>query len=166
MRGFQAMARRVADLDEDWEDDEDEEEYDPVAMIIDGAAELNVALTPDEVYVALKDTGLDADEVSMNQPVLPNSAPSLAPGTYTFYKGGDVDPDQPGFVTDDPEHASNWGPVHEVVVKCTGASIRSWTYVHDWDGNPQLVRPGPECSKVTDDAWLILKPAESVRPVG
>jgi hypothetical protein len=161
MRTLCRMARRMAGLDEDPDDDE----YDPVAMIVDGAFELGVTLTPEEVVAALKEVGLEADEVLTNQPVLPNPGPSLAPGTYVFYKGGDVDPDQPGFVTDDPGHASNWGFVHEVVVECTGASRSAWTFVHDWDGFLQLVMPGPECSKATDEAWLILKPAESVRPV-
>ena len=168
MVDLRAAAGRVSGLDDGELDglDDGEEEYDPVDMIIDGASELGVSLTSEEVAEGLEQAGLEAEDVSSNQPVLPNPGPSLPPGTYTFYKGGDVDPGQPGFVTDDPEHAANWGPVHEVVVRCTGASRSTWTYVHDWDGLPQLVMPGPECSKATDEAWLILRPAESVRPVG
>jgi len=160
---LRAAARRLAGIDEFEGLGDEEGEYDPVAMIVDGASELGVELTSEDVERALRESGLEADDVSGNQPVLPNPGPGLDPGTYTFYKGGEVDPGQPGFVTDDPDHAANWGPVHEVVVECTGASRGAWTYVHDWDGDPQLVMPGPECSKATDEAWLILRPAKSVR---
>ena len=159
--GMRRMAARIASLDEDEWDDE-EEDWDPVDGIVEGAAELGIELTADQVLEALEQTGLDAEDVSLNQPVLPPGKP-LESGIHTFYKGGDIDSNQPGFVTDDAEHAAEYGDVHEIVVECDGSSRSGWTYVHDWDGMPQLVPPGPACSKVTDDGWLILKPAKLVR---
>lgn len=150
------IAFRVAD-----ELDLEEEEWDPVAGIIDGAEELGIELTEADVKRALQDTGLDAEDVSLNQPVIP-AGESLPPGVYTFYKGGEITPDAPlGFVTDDPEYAKNWGEVHEVTVKCTGETISKWNFVHDWDGNLQLVMPGAICSKFNKDSYLILKPQDA-----
>jgi hypothetical protein len=148
------IASRISD-----ELDLEDEEWDPMAGIIDGAEELNIKLTETDVRKALQDTGLDAEDISLNQPVIPTGKP-LPPGIYTFYKGGEITPGGfLGFVTDDPEYAKNWGEVHEVTVECTGETTSKWNYVHDWDGNPQLVMPGAVCSKFNEDSWLILKSA-------
>jgi hypothetical protein len=155
------IAKRIAnsfeDLEEDsFEDLEEEPKYDDYIFgIIDGASELGITLTKENVEQALKDTGLSADEISLNQPVFPTGKP-LEPGVYTFYKGGEIG-EQLGFVSDDKKHAENWGLTTEITVECTGKFNDKWSYVHDWDGHPQLVPPGPECSKVNPGDFLILK---------
>lgn len=144
-------------------EDEGDEVFDPIISIIEGASELGLSLNRQDIIKALKDTGLEADDISLNQPIIPAGV-SLSPGVYVFYKGGETNPKIPGFVTDDPEHAATYGLVHEVTVECTGNNRSAWSFVHDWDGHQQLVPPGPECSKVNDDSWLIIRPCK-VRPI-
>lgn len=50
--------------------DGSEDEFDPIASIIEDAKDVGLNLSETDVMRALSETGLDADEVSLNHPVL------------------------------------------------------------------------------------------------
>jgi hypothetical protein len=124
--------------DEKFKGQDPEGEFNAILHIIDGAEEVGIKLTENDVMLALTQTGLDADEVSLNQPVVDGIA--VDPGNYTVYKGGSDE--ALGWVSDDHSLAAQYGNVSVRVFENTGQKIEEWSVVHDWDGYPQLVPPG------------------------
>ena len=130
-----------------------ENEFNALLHIIEGAEEVGIKLTENDVMLALAQTGLNADEVSLNQPVVDGIA--VDPGNYTVYKGGS---DKVlGWVSDDQSLAAQHGDVSARTFENTGQKIKEWSVVHDWDGYPQLVPPGEVFRKVYEHGFMLLK---------
>lgn len=130
-----------------------DDEFDVIMYIIDEAASIGIILSKQDVLKALEQTGLEPEEVSLNQPVV-DGAP-MPIGKYVLYKGGSET--VIGWVTDDQELASEYGKTISKVVDYTGQTIENWSVVNDWDGKLQLVPPGPIFRKVYDHGYLLLQ---------
>lgn len=129
-----------------------DDEYDPIIGIIEGAAEVGVQLTREEVMEALDQLELEPDEVSCNQPVI--TGRDAETGVYDLYKGGGRE--VKGWVTTDPNFAATYGNVKKRRVNYKGQITQRWSAVGDWDGNIQLVPPGPRLRLVYDKAYLLV----------
>jgi hypothetical protein len=133
--------------------DEENEEFDPVIGIIEGAAELGIKLTKNQVLQILRDVNLEADEVSSNQAVIDGYP--VQPGQYQFYKGGGES--EYGWVSDNNDLAKQHGNVRVINITYNGETTDKWNVVHDWDGYPQLVPPGALLRKVYDGGYIWLR---------
>jgi len=145
------IARLITEDPDVWEEPT---EADHINNIIDYAEQLGLHFSEDEIREALRQVGLDAEDISNNQAI--TDGEPMPPGQYKMYKGlKDGDGDPKGWVTDDAELAKGHGRVVEIDINYNGETIE-WSTVSDWDGYPQLVPPGPRLRKVYEDGYLWL----------
>ncbi|MCK9558340.1 MAG: hypothetical protein M0R50_09915 [Candidatus Cloacimonetes bacterium] len=147
----------IADSIDDFDEYGDDEE-NSINCIIDGAEDIGISLTQKQVIEILEQVGLDAADISMNQPVYDGE--SCKHGRYILYKGfrseSDEDRKVSGWVSDDPEFAIKFGNVKKRTINFNGEIINKWSVVHDWDGYPQLIPPGPRLRFCYNGAYLLL----------